>query len=229
MEGGAAYFIKEMPYHYELEGDIDGVKFSVRGEGSGDANKGIVKGKYVCTTGVLPTSWVSLVTTLSYGAKCFVKYPGGIKDFFKSCFPEGYIQERTLQFENDGVYTTRAELTYKDGAIYNKTTLNGVGFNKDGAVLGKQLKSMPPSVSFLMPHGEGIKLIDSRVYTLKNGEFTMMSTVQKNKPIKPCSGDVPKYHHIYEAIELSIDTSETKDHIIVHETIAARDPNCLNF
>jgi len=229
MEGGAAYFRKQMPYHFNLEGDIDGVKFIVKGEGTGNANTGVVHGKYVCTTGVLPTSWLSLVTTLSYGAKCFTKYPNGIKHFYQSCFPDGYIEDRTLTWENDGVYTVHAEVTLKDGAIYNKTTLKGEGFKKDGFVLGKELKDHLPIVTMVIPNGEGIKLVDQRAYGLKNGGFMLMNTVQNSKSMKVCSADVPKYHYMLVSVELSQDISETKDHIVVHETLTAADPQSLTM
>ena len=69
MEGGAEYFKKPMPFYHELEGDVDGVKFNVKGEGIGDITgvRGIVDGKYVCTQGVCPVSWSSLIITLQYG------------------------------------------------------------------------------------------------------------------------------------------------------------------
>jgi len=61
------------------------------------------------------------------------------------------------------VYTVHAEVTLKDGAIYNKTTLKGEGFKKDGFVLGKELKDHLPIVTMVIPNGEGIKLVDQRV------------------------------------------------------------------
>jgi len=127
------------------------------------------------------------------------------------------------------VYTVRAEVTLKDGAIYNKTTLKGEGFKKDGFVLGKELKDHLPIVSMVIPNGEGIKIVDQRAYGLKNGGYMLMNTVQHTKSMKVCSTDVPKFHCMLVTVELSQDTSETKDHIIVHETLWAADPQSLTM
>merc|ERR1712189_91706 len=105
---GAELFKGPLAYITEFEGTINGIKFTVRGEGKGDATTGRIQAKFVCTSGELPCPWTAILTTLSYGVKCFAKYPSDIKDFFKSSFPGGYVQERTISFENDGVFTTRA-------------------------------------------------------------------------------------------------------------------------
>merc|ERR1711915_67072 len=221
MEGGAEYFKEPMPCHYHLEGDIDGVKFTVKGEAVGNASTGVIKGKYVCTTGVLPTSWVSLIKTLSYGSKCFTRYPNGIKDFFKSCFPDGYTQDRTIQFEGDGVYKTHQEITLKDGAIHNNATLKGEGFKADGNILGNKLAHISPGISYVIPNGEGIKVIDHRIHPLKDGGYQLEETTQFNNPLKPCSGQVPKYHYLYNQVELSRDAADSSDHIIIEEKVKA--------
>lgn len=64
---GAKYFTKEIPLITELEGEVNGIKFTVIGEGTGDATTGTIKSKYVCTTGDLPVPWASILSTLSYG------------------------------------------------------------------------------------------------------------------------------------------------------------------
>jgi len=80
------------------------------------------------------------------------------------------------------VYTVRAEVTLKDGAIYNKTTLKGEGFKKDGFVLGQELKDHLPIVSMVIPNGEGIKIVDQRV----TFAFIVIriATTQKIIPVK---------------------------------------------
>ena len=64
---GAKLFEKEIPYITELQGDVCGHKFTVKGEGTGDATTGTLKSKFVCTTGDLPVPWASIISTVSYG------------------------------------------------------------------------------------------------------------------------------------------------------------------
>jgi len=227
MEGGAALFRKPLRLVYQLEGDIDGTKFNVSGEGTGNAETGTVEAKYTCTSGELPTDWVSIATTLAYGMKCFAKYPGGIKDMFKSCFPDGYTQDRVITHENDGVYKTHAEITYKDGVIYNKTKLKGEGFKQDGQILGKNLASVEPQVSYVIPDGKGIQVKTNNVYKLKTGGFQLASTDQTNQKLGFEDADVPQFHYLYSRILLSKDVSDVRDHIILKETVIATDPNVV--
>ena len=67
----------------------------------------------------------------------FAKYPVSIKDFFKSSMPPGYSQERTIEFDNDGTYTTKAMATFENGCVYNRVTLTGENFQEDGHILKK--------------------------------------------------------------------------------------------
>ena len=67
----------------------------------------------------------------------FAQYPNNIKDFFKSTMPAGYSQERTIEFENDGTYTTKAKVTYENGCVYNRVILTGENFKEDGHILKK--------------------------------------------------------------------------------------------
>ncbi len=126
MSKGEELFTGVVPILVELDGDVNGHKFSVSGEGEGDATYGKLTLKFICTTGKLPVPWVSLniyiltnpdylnfqptlVTTFCYGVQCFSRYPDHMKrhDFFKSAMPEGYVQERTIFFKDDGNYKTR--------------------------------------------------------------------------------------------------------------------------
>ena len=84
-------------------------------------------------------------------------YPGGIKDFFKSPFPEGYTQNRTITFENDGKIQTEATLTLHNGNLVNKIKLVGKDFNEDGHVMKKTLGNLLPSNEWLMPLSDGLR------------------------------------------------------------------------
>lgn len=64
---GEELFTGVVPILVELDGDVNGHKFSVSGEGEGDATYGKLTLKLICTTGKLPVPWPTLVTTLGYG------------------------------------------------------------------------------------------------------------------------------------------------------------------
>nr|AAR85350.1 green fluorescent protein 1 [Anthomedusae sp. SL-2003] len=217
-------FQKKLPYKLELDGDVDGQTFKVIGEGVGDATTGVIEGKYVCTEGEVPISWVSLITSLSYGAKCFVRYPNEINDFFKSTFPSGYHQERKITYENDGVLETAAKITMESGAIVNRINVKGTGFDKDGHVCQKNLESSPPSTTYVVPEGEGIRIIYRNIYPTKDGHYVVADTQQVNRPIRAQgTSAIPTYHHIKSKVDLSTDPEENKDHIIIKETNCAFD------
>jgi len=227
MEDGHAFFAKALKYVVELDGDCDGEQFTIRGEGTGDANtgeKGKVQMKFVCTSGECPLAWETLASIMNYGAQCFVKYPGGIKDFYKTCFPKGYIQDRTVHFENDGVYNAHSELTLKDGTIYHKCTFKAEGMRKDGHIRKRNIASLPPFVSLITPDGDGLKVCNRMVIPLKTGGYMHTRADQVNKPLWGAKPDLPKFHFVYGDIRFSQDASETQDHILIDEYLIAKDP-----
>nr|AFP87541.1 M1S2 protein [synthetic construct] len=139
---GEELFTGVVPILVELDGDVNGHKFSVSGEGEGDATYGKLTLKFICTTGKLPVPWPTLVTTLTWGVQCFARYPDHMKqhDFFKSAMPEGYVQERTIFFKDDGNYKTRAEVKFEGDTLVNRIELKGIDFKEDGNILGHKLE-----------------------------------------------------------------------------------------
>lgn len=142
---GEELFTGVVPILVELDGDVNGHKFSVSGEGEGDATYGKLTLKFICTTGKLPVPWPTLVTTFGYGLMCFARYPDHMKqhDFFKSAMPEGYVQERTIFFKDDGNYKTRAEVKFEGDTLVNRIELKGIDFKEDGNILGHKLELRP--------------------------------------------------------------------------------------
>ena len=67
MNCGALLFQKKIPIVVELEGDVDGHVFSVRGKGYGDATVGKLDIECISTTGDLPVPWSSLGCSIGYG------------------------------------------------------------------------------------------------------------------------------------------------------------------
>eukprot|EP00111_Clytia_hemisphaerica_P023994 TCONS_00070706-protein len=163
---GALLLNQRVPFIMELDAEVNGIRFAVRGKGTGDATTGIIDTKFVCTTGKLPVPWASISSTMAYGALCFAKYPDSVKDFFKSAMPDGYIQERTISFENDGAYKVRGVVTFEHGSIYNRVTLKGEGFKKDGLILQKQYEfCCPNSAVYVLPDKEnnGLRVVYNTV------------------------------------------------------------------
>merc|ERR1712157_507024 len=224
MNVGAMLFNQPLPFVVELDGDIEGINFSVRGKGVGNGSTGRLEGKFICTTGDLPVPWTSVVSSVAYGIVCFTKYPKDLKDFYKSCFPEGYVQERTIEYENDGTFTTRAELTYENGIIYNRITMNGKGFAKGGNILGKKLEfGAPNPVVYVYPDDNGIRCTYNKIYKIIGGGYQVSRTSQRNFPRSSGPILIPKVHHHQVGLHMSKDPEESKDHMILVETLNAVD------
>lgn len=224
---GAILLKGKTPYLMELDGNVNGIKFTVHGKGTGDASTGILEAKFVCTTGDLPVPWASILSTMTYGVHCFAKYPDNIKDFYKSALPEGYSQERTISFEGDGTYTTKAKVTFENGSIYNRVSLTGVSFKKDGHVLTKNYKfHCTPSALYILPCVQinGIRAAFNMVYELKDGGHQVGAHLQHNKPLNAGGfADIPDYHHITAHNTFSKDPEEKRDHMCVKEVLIAVD------
>jgi len=222
---GALLFKGKIPFVLELEGIVNGEKFTVHGKGKGDANTGTVEAKYVCTSGDLPVPWASIASTLGYGVQCFAKYPDNIKDFFKSAMPEGYKQNRTISFEDDGKFTTRAVVTFEHGSIYNRVTLTGQDFKKDGHILRKTYNfCSPKSVVYVLPDkaNNGLRCTFNAVHELQGGGHHIAAHAQINRPLV-AEGvvDIPEYHHLNAVKTFSKDPEDRRDHMCTTEVTVA--------
>jgi len=223
---GALLFDKKMPYVMEMEAVVNGIKFTVHGKGTGDATTGTIDAKYVCTTGELPVPWASILSTMAYGVQCFTKYPDHIKDFYKSTMPEGYTQERTISFENDGTYKTKAVVTFERGSVYNRVTLTGEGFKEDGDIMRKNFTfACPSSVVYVLPDkaNNGIRGAYNTVFELEGGAHNVASHSQVNRPLADGPVDIPIYHHLSVHTKFSKDQDDKRDHVCAVEVANAVD------
>ncbi|XP_066936049.1 green fluorescent protein-like [Clytia hemisphaerica] len=228
---GALLLKQKVPFVMELDGQINEIKFSVRGKGTGDATTGTIDAKFVCTTGELPVPWASISSAMSYGALCFTKYPVNIKDFFKSTLPDGYIQERTISYENDGSWKVRGVITYEHGSIYNRVTLKGEGFKRDGHILQKRYDfCCPNNAVYVLPDKEnnGLRVVFNKAFKLKDGGYHCAKHEQQNIPLGGGIVDIPIYHHLHVGNIFSKDLEETRDHLCLIEKLTAIDLETYN-
>jgi len=224
---GGKLFEKEIPYITELEGDVEGMKFTIKGEGTGDGTTGLIKSKYICTTGDLPVPWATILSSISYGVFCFAKYPRHIADFFKSTQPDGYSQDRIISFDDDGQYDVKAKITYEDGTLYNRVVLKGTGFKSNGNILGMRvLYHSPPHIIYILPDrkNNGMKIEYNKAFDVMGGGHQMARHTQFNKPLGAWEEDYPMYHHlsVWTSFGKDPDDDDT-DHLTIVEIIKAID------
>nr|WOD55007.1 fusionRedMVQ-msfGFP [Cloning vector pEnEOiFusionRedMVQ-msfGFP] len=223
---GEELFTGVVPILVELDGDVNGHKFSVRGEGEGDATNGKLTLKFICTTGKLPVPWPTLVTTLTYGVQCFSRYPDHMKqhDFFKSAMPEGYVQERTISFKDDGTYKTRAEVKFEGDTLVNRIELKGIDFKEDGNILGHKLEYNFNSHNVYITADKqknGIKANFKIRHNVEDGSVQLADHYQQNTPIGDGPVLLPDNHYLSTQSKLSKDPNEKRDHMVLLEFVTA--------
>nr|AAY43691.1 RecA/GFP fusion protein [Cloning vector pSJS1472] len=219
-------FTGVVPILVELDGDVNGHKFSVSGEGEGDATYGKLTLKFICTTGKLPVPWPTLVTTFAYGLQCFARYPDHMKqhDFFKSAMPEGYVQERTIFFKDDGNYKTRAEVKFEGDTLVNRIELKGIDFKEDGNILGHKLEYNYNSHNvYIMADKQknGIKVNFKIRHNIEDGSVQLADHYQQNTPIGDGPVLLPDNHYLSTQSTLSKDPNEKRDHMVLLEFVTA--------
>nr|AMO27248.1 tSapphire [Cloning vector pUCP20T-tSapphire] len=226
MSKGEELFTGVVPILVELDGDVNGHKFSVSGEGEGDATYGKLTLKFICTTGKLPVPWPTLVTTFSYGVMVFARYPDHMKqhDFFKSAMPEGYVQERTIFFKDDGNYKTRAEVKFEGDTLVNRIELKGIDFKEDGNILGHKLEYNFNSHNvYIMADKQknGIKANFKIRHNIEDGGVQLADHYQQNTPIGDGPVLLPDNHYLSIQSALSKDPNEKRDHMVLLEFVTA--------
>nr|BDU28053.1 GFP conjugated anti-human PD-L1 single chain flagment variable [Expression vector pNZ8148\ len=223
---GEELFTGVVPILVELDGDVNGHKFSVSGEGEGDATYGKLTLKFICTTGKLPVPWPTLVTTFTYGVQCFARYPDHMKqhDFFKSAMPEGYVQERTIFFKDDGNYKTRAEVKFEGDTLVNRIELKGIDFKEDGNILGHKLEYNYNSHKVYITADKqknGIKVNFKTRHNIEDGSVQLADHYQQNTPIGDGPVLLPDNHYLSTQSALSKDPNEKRDHMVLLEFVTA--------
>jgi len=217
-------FINELPFEMFITGTLNGEPFTVEGKGLGNSNKGYINGKWTCTSGKC-LAWPAMGPTLGYGFKAFASYPNAITQFFQQCMPEGYTQERTITFENDGTLTAHHDISLHNGVVRNIVKFEGVGFNPDGPLMNDGIKTMLNSTERVLPNGKGIKCASVHFYPLKDGSghvkancitYHRCLSETKNVPI-------PGPHFTRSQQKHMIDADDDSNHVVQHEVIQGHD------
>nr|AXX69745.1 fluorescent protein 7 [Olindias formosus] len=223
MASGRALFQYPMTSKIELNGEINGKKFKVAGEGF-TPNSGRFNMHAYCTTGDLPMSWVVIASPLQYGFHMFAHYPEDITHFFQECFPGSYTLDRTLRMEGDGTLTTHHEYILKDGCVTSKTTLNASGFDPKGATMTKSFVEQLPCTIEIFAEGNGIRLLSHVPYLKKDGTLQIGYQDCIVKPVGGKKVTQPKYHFLHTQIIQKKDVNDTRDHIVQTELTVASNP-----
>jgi len=168
----------DTPYKMEVDGDVNGKKFTIVGNGTGNPKTGKQVASYNCTSGELPLAWSALSSTFQYGYKCFRKMPcEGVKNFYIECLRSGgYTMNRSLEFINDGTIKSEHTVTMDGGIVLNKVKLTAEGFKEDSPVLSNLGQLLESKQSLVADQdGKGLRCITNQVYMTKGGSPVLAS------------------------------------------------------
>jgi len=207
-------FSKDVPFTMKINGSVDGKQnFYIEGEGTGNAKTGYQSGRWVCKTGEVPVAWEALSATLGYGYKCFIKLPAGVKSFFIDSFPEGYTQEKTLDFENDGTLQVMHMIYVKEGVVMNDVILNAIGFKPDSPILNNGIEVNLPSVETYYDIDGGVKSSSTHLYPLKKpidgNKYAICKVTHVHKPLNKMKQiSYPGHHYVQNHAAVSKDSEQ---------------------
>jgi len=216
MEGAAEYFNRPMTYKIVVDGEINMRVFKVVGNGKAPGNGEFNIHAYCDDGRRLPMSWVPLSPFL--GVSMFTHYPYGTINFFQECFPEGYIMERVVEFDDDGgKFTSQHDYTLGLGAVAAKVQLKGEGFKGGSATMTNGYVKLLPTVCKNEVVDDCLKATCRLEMVRKDGgsDFADMTSLYKPKGIRQIK--MPPTHMTKHTITTLKDTSEKRDHIVQRE------------
>nr|AXX69742.1 fluorescent protein 4 [Olindias formosus] len=223
MEGGCALFSKPMIFKTEVDGEINGKRFKVLGDGTAPGGGDFTIHAY-CESGELPMSWVALSPALTYGFPMLFHYPNGITHFCQETFPEGMTMDRVASFENDGTITTHHTYELDNGCIKAKVSLKGDGFDPSGPTMSKSFIQMMPSTNHCFPEDDHVRMNTINCVQKSDGSFQQQTIDTHFRAAGARKVKLPLYHVIDIQVILMKDESDKRDHIVVREIGKARDP-----
>jgi len=220
MASGKEAFKQPLPFSYELDGVINGQKFTIKGKGVGDSTKGTLKGRYTCTSGKSPMSWAALSPLLGYGFKCFVNYPEDMVHFYQETMPSGYSEDRVFTYEDNGTVKSHRDISLVGGVVISKGTLVAENFPEGSPILTQNLKTPIPPNELSIPHKDGIKTMGNFAFPTSSGEFYAGALTTIQRPLRKNSkAPKPGVHFGRSNLQQlkDADADENDDHSIVHE------------
>lgn len=134
----ATDFLRDTAFRLELDGECDGSKFTVVGNGSGNGKSGKSRGSYTCTSGDLPMSWDAIAPLLQQGFKMFMSVPENVPNFYIECMKTGgYTMEQEMEFVHDTRSITASHnIRLESGIVKNTVTMKAEGFKGNNSELG---------------------------------------------------------------------------------------------
>jgi len=223
MEGTAAFFQNDMTYTQHIDGTLNGEKFTVQAEGTSQAPHGDFNVHATCTSGKLPMSWKVICHILQYGFPMFGRYPNGLTHFTRECFPEGFVIDRTVQFEGDGTMTSHHTYELDGDSIVSRVTLACDGFDPNGAIMKDELVDILTTESHIYPAGDNaVRQLCTIGFTKANGEiliswFDSKMTFNGSRKIP-----IPNPHFVTTTNRQMKDVACKDDHIVQREIAIAR-------
>lgn len=224
----------DIPLQQTIVGTVNGKRFRIQGNGSGNANEGHLKGKWINRSGKCPMAWAVLAPTIGYGFKCFAKHDEGVFNYFHACMPAGYTQERHTIFGDHGTMTSNHEVVFREIPIKNKETgksdlvmaiVNKVSLTadikEDSPILTGEVDLYIQSIERTIPFENGVKCCVQYFYPIRGkNDFIVTSQTTINRPLGPGRNiQLPEFHFKQTEAKQWKEDGEERDHI-VHDEIS---------
>ncbi|CAH3155645.1 unnamed protein product, partial [Porites evermanni] len=212
----------EMKIKLHMDGDVNGYKFKIEGNGQGRPYEGVQTINLTVTNGgPLPFAFDILTAAFEYGNRVFTQYPPDIPDYFKQTFPDGYSWERTMEFEDGAKCEVKSVISLpKAGCFEYKIVFNGMGFPPNGPVMQKKTVKWEPSTEMMYMCGGELKGDVNMALLLEDGSHHRCDFKSTYKAKKP-GIQLPKYHYIDHRIEI-LEQKDNYNQVVLYEKAAAR-------
>ncbi|XP_073240456.1 GFP-like fluorescent chromoprotein cFP484 [Porites lutea] len=212
----------EMKIKLHMDGDVNGYKFKIEGNGQGKPYEGTQTINLTVTNGgPLPFAYDILTAAFEYGNRVFTQYPPDIPDYFKQTFPNGYSWERIMEFEDGAKCLVKSVISLQEADCFEyKIDFNGMGFPPNGPVMQKKTVKWEPSTEMMYMCGGELKGDVNMALLLEDGSHHRCDFKSIYKAMKP-GIQLPKYHYIDHRIEI-LEQKNNYNQVVLYEKAAAR-------
>lgn len=214
-----------MKIKLHMDGEVNGNKFTIEGNGQGMPYEGTQTINLTVTSGgPLPFAYDILTTAFQYGNRVFTKYPTDIPDYFKQSFPEGYSWERHFEYEDGGKCDVKSVISLDKedkGCFVYKIQFTGKDFPKDGPVMQKKVSRWEPSTEIMYMSGEKLKGYVAHAMLLKDDSHYQCNFNSTYKAKNPERIQLPPFHFIDHRIEI-LQQKDDFNQVVLYEQASAR-------